>query len=159
MGQTRPNGLKQLRIFAHLGGQVQLCLDGFGKKLMKVGDLMHTGRELPQVTSATTVEEAILEMSGKGLGMTTVVNENSSLLGIITDGDLRRFFQKEENPLKKSAAECMTRNPKTISATELASSALAVMEENKITSLIVVNEKECVEGVVHIHDLWRLELF
>jgi arabinose-5-phosphate isomerase len=136
----------------HPGGKL-------GKKLMKVGDLMRSGDEIPVVTTEMTMDRAILEMSGKGLGMTTVVDDRGKLAGIITDGDLRRLLQRESDLLKKKAGECLTARPKTIAAGELASAALAIMEEKKITSLIVVDAEGSVEGVLHIHDLWRLELF
>jgi arabinose-5-phosphate isomerase len=136
----------------HPGGKL-------GKKLMRVKDLMHTGSDMPRVETGMTMKDAILEMSGKGLGMTTVVDSTGRLAGIITDGDLRRLLQKKEDPLGKKAEECMTPHPKTISADELASKALALMEAGKITSIIVTDEHSKVEGVVHIHDLWSLELF
>jgi arabinose-5-phosphate isomerase len=136
----------------HPGGKL-------GKKLMKVADLMRSGDAVPVVKTEMTMDQAILEMSGKGLGMTTVVDGRGKLAGIITDGDLRRLLQREPDLLKKKAGDCLTAQPKTIAAAELASRALAIMEEKKITSLIVVDTEARVEGVLHIHDLWRLELF
>ena len=99
-------------------------------------------------------------MSRKGLGMTTVVEDSNRLLGIITDGDLRRVMQaRKGEAFDLSAAECMTRTPVTIAPGELAGSALSLMERRKITSVVVVDGDRRVQGVVHLHDLWTLELF
>jgi arabinose-5-phosphate isomerase len=99
-------------------------------------------------------------MSRKGLGLTTVVEPSGRLMGIITDGDLRRVMQRRrENVLDLTAADCMSKNPVTLPRNELAASALRLMEERKITSVLVVDEAGILEGVVHIHDLWNLQLF
>ena len=104
--------------------------------------------------------DVIYEMSRKGLGLAAVTDEKGRLLGIITDGDLRRMMQKrKENVLELTAGDCMTRNPATLPRTELAASALRMMEEKKITSVLVVDAGGRLEGVVHIHDLWTLQLF
>ena len=96
----------------------------------------------------------------KGLGMTAVVAEDRRMLGLISDGDLRRFFQREGNQaLGMSAADCMTRTPVTIGRKELATRALSLMESRKITGLLVVNAAGKLEGVVHIHDLWGTQMF
>lgn len=136
----------------HPGGRL-------GKQLQRVEDLMHTGEALPRVPANAKMPEAIYEMSKKGVGMTTVV-EGDKLGGIITDGDLRRLMQKRGGEvLALSAGECMSRSPVTIGPRELASAALRLMEERKITSVVVVDDARRVLGVLHVHDLWTLQLF
>jgi arabinose-5-phosphate isomerase len=130
-----------------------------GKKLLRVEELMHRGDTLPRVQETTPMSEVIYEMSRKGLGMTTVVGPEDKLLGVISDGDLRRLLQKSPAPLKLVAGDCMTRSPKSISGAELATAALARMEELKITSLVVIDPAGIILGVVHIHDLWRTQMF
>jgi len=137
----------------HPGGRL-------GKKLRRLESLMHTGEELPRVLPDTRMPDVIYEMSRKGLGLTTVTEPDGKLLGIITDGDLRRVMQRrKENVLDLSALDCMTKNPVTMLGTELAASALRLMEEKKITSVLVVDAKDRLRGVVHLHDLWTLQLF
>jgi arabinose-5-phosphate isomerase len=137
----------------HPGGRL-------GKRLRRVESLMHSGEDAPRVLPTAKMPDVIYEMSRKGLGLTAVTEPNGRLLGIITDGDLRRMMQKsKENVLELSAADCMTRNPTTLPRTELAASALRVMEEKKITSVLIVDGGGRLEGVVHIHDLWTLQLF
>ena len=137
----------------HPGGRL-------GKKLRRVESLMHSGEDTPRVLPTAKMPEVIYEMSRKGLGLTAVTEANGRLLGIITDGDLRRMMLKsKENVLELTAADCMTRNPTTLPKTELAASALHVMEEKKITSVLIVDSGGRLEGVVHIHDLWTLQLF
>jgi arabinose-5-phosphate isomerase len=136
----------------HPGGRL-------GKRLMCVENLMHTGEDIPRVNLATRMPDVIYEMSRKGLGMTTVV-EDSRLVGIVTDGDLRRLMQQRKgDTFELTAGECMTRNPVTIGPNELASMALNLMEHRRITSVVVVDNERRVQGVVHVHDLWTLELF
>ncbi len=130
-----------------------------GKKLLRVSELMHTGDAVPVVSESTSMSDVILEMSSKKLGMTAVVNREGKLVGVISDGDLRRLLQKSPDPLSKEAADCMTRMPKTIQENELATVALSKMEGLKITSLVVINGEDRVRGVVHIHDLWRTQMF
>jgi arabinose-5-phosphate isomerase len=130
-----------------------------GRKLIKVREVMHAGDDLPRVPPEAPMRDAIYEMSRKRLGITAVTDTDGRLLGCITDGDLRRLLQADPNPLDHRAADCMTRDPKTIGAEELASAALRVLEEKRITSLFVVDEVGQLEGLVHVHDLWRLELF
>ena len=133
---------------------------GLGVRLKRVENVMHTGAQIPRVTAETPLAEVIYEVSKKGLGHTVVVGDADRLLGFISDGDLRRFFQKEGNrALSLAAADCMTRSPVTISRTELATRALNLMEARKITSLPVVDETGRLEGVVHIHDLWTTQMF
>lgn len=131
-----------------------------GKKLQRVEDLMHAGERIPRVRPETRMPDVIYEMSSKGLGMTAVVVDGDRLVGIVTDGDLRRLMQKRQAAvLDLTAGECMTRRPVTIARKELAAAALRLMEERKITSVLVVGDDERLEGVVHLHDLWTLELF
>lgn len=137
----------------HPGGRL-------GNKLRRVEALMHKGEDVPRVFAAAKMPDVIYEMSRKGLGLTAVTEPDGRLLGIITDGDLRRVMQKRrENVLDLTAADCLTRNPITILRSELAATALRIMEERKITSVLVVSAGHILEGVVHIHDLWSLQLF
>jgi arabinose-5-phosphate isomerase len=137
----------------HPGGKL-------GKRLRRLENLMHAGENLPCVSPTAKMPDVIYEMSRKGLGLAAVVDEDRKLLGIITDGDLRRMMQQRpQDALGLSAAECMSKNPVTLTRTELAASALRVMEEKRITSVLVVDVERRVEGVVHIHDLWTLQLF
>lgn len=137
----------------HPGGRL-------GKKLLRVRELMHGGEALPSVAPKTKMPDVIYEMSRKGLGMTTVMDSNGTLAGIITDGDLRRLMQKRQGSvLELTAAECLTPNPVTIAADEFASAALRLMEQRKITSVVVLDGARRVAGVLHVHDLWTLELF
>jgi arabinose-5-phosphate isomerase len=139
--------------FVHPKGQA-------GKKLLKIKALMHKGSQVPSVGPDTPMTEVLEEISEKKLGMTCVHDKNRRLLGIITDGDLRRMLQKHGNAfLKKSAKECMTADPVTIDKEDLATKALNIMEERKITSLVVTNTDGGVEGLIHLHDLWRTEMF
>jgi len=135
----------------HPGGKL-------GKQLAKVRDLMHTGDAVPVVAQSTPMTDVIYEMSSKKLGMTTV-QERGRLRGVISDGDLRRLLGREGGAaINRTAGEAMNANPCTIAADELAAKALAILEERKITSLVVVDAEEHVEGVVHLHDLWGVEL-
>ena len=130
-----------------------------GKKLLRVEHLMHSGAALPRIAPETSMPDTFHEMSNKGLGMTTVVQPDGRLAGIITDGDLRRLMEKHRGAtLDMTAGQCMTRNPQTIGPHVLASEALNLMEKRKITSVVVVDEAGGVLGVVHLHDLWTLEL-
>jgi arabinose-5-phosphate isomerase len=135
----------------HPGGKL-------GKRLAKVSDLMHTGEDVPAVTPSTPMTDVIFEMSSKKLGITTV-QENGRLRGVISDGDLRRLLEREGGAaLSKTAGEAMHASPRTIGSNELAATALALLEERKITSLVVVDHAGKVEGIVHLHDLWGVEL-
>ncbi len=135
----------------HPGGKL-------GKRLARVESLMHTGDAVPRVTPSTTMPDVIYEMSRKKLGVTAVV-EGDKLVGVISDGDLRRLLeQRGKDVLDLSAGECMTGNPKTITGHEFAATALALMEEKKITSLAVVDGNGKLEGIVHLHDLWGTEM-
>lgn len=135
----------------HPGGKL-------GKRLSSVRQLMHTGAAIPRVAVSTPMASVIYEMSRKKLGMTTV-EDGGRLVGIISDGDLRRLLERDGGDvLKRSAGEAMNPLPKTIAAEELAVRALSLMEEKKITSLVVVDASGGVEGIVHLHDLWETEL-
>jgi arabinose-5-phosphate isomerase len=130
-----------------------------GKKLLRVEHVMHAGPALPRVAPETPMPDVFHEMSAKKLGMTTVAEADGKLAGIITDGDLRRLMEKHRGALlEMTAAEGMTREPQTIGPRVLASEALNLMEERKITSVVVGDEKRVALGVVHLHDLWTLEL-
>jgi arabinose-5-phosphate isomerase len=138
--------------FAHLhpGGKL-------GKKLARVSQLMHSGDSVPRVSQTTKMADVIYEMSRKGLGITTVV-ENNKLLGVISDGDLRRLLEKRKDVLSMTAGDCLSANPKTIRANEFAMTALNIMEQKKITSLVVTAEDGTVEGIIHLHDLWGTQM-
>jgi arabinose-5-phosphate isomerase len=130
-----------------------------GKKLLRVENLMHAGGALPRVGLDTPMPDVFHEMSAKKLGMTTVTHADGRLAGIVTDGDLRRLMEKHRGAvLEMRAAEGMTRSPQTIGPQVLASEALNLMEKRKITSVVVVDQAGAVLGVVHLHDLWTLEL-
>ena len=132
---------------------------GLGKRLRKVEDLMHQGDDLPQIDTDASLREAILQMSGKRLGITAITDEAGILRGCISDGDLRRMMEAGDISLDRRAAECMHPSPQTITRDQLASAALKEMEDHRITSLFVCDDEGRLEGAVHIHDLWRLELF
>ena len=135
----------------HPGGKL-------GKQLAKVRDLMHSGDAVPVVATSTPMSDVIYEMSSKKLGITTV-QEQGLLRGVISDGDLRRLLEREGGAaLCRTAGEAMNAHPRTIGAGELAATALAILEERKITSLVVVDGEGIVEGVLHLHDLWGVEL-
>ncbi len=135
----------------HPGGKL-------GKRLARVESLMHAGDAIPKVTPETRMPDVIYEMSKKGLGITTVV-EDGRAIGIISDGDLRRLLERRgKDVLELTAAECMTRGPKTIRADQFATTALNVMERKKITSLVVVDVEGRLQGIVHLHDLWETEM-
>jgi arabinose-5-phosphate isomerase len=135
----------------HPGGKL-------GKQLARVRDLMHSGADVPTVEPATRMTDVIHEMSSKRLGITTV-QEEGRLRGVISDGDLRRLLEREGGAaLSRTAAEAMNPNPRTISADEFAAKALAILEERKITSLVVVDEDKRVQGLIHLHDLWGMEM-
>ncbi len=135
----------------HPGGKL-------GKRLMRVEQLMHRGEALPVVQLHTSMKDVIYEMSRKGLGMTSVVEKDGRLAGIITDGDLRRKMATTPNIMELSARDLMTQNPVAISQSTMAVEALAMMEQRKITSIVVIDGDRRVEGVVHLHDLWRTEM-
>lgn len=135
----------------HPGGRL-------GRRLARVRDLMHSGDALPSVSPETPMPQVIHEMSHKKLGMTTVL-DGGRLLGMISDGDLRRLLERDgSHALERSAGDIMNPHPLTIEGSAFASTALALMEERKITSLIVTGGQSRVEGVLHLHDLWTTNL-
>ena len=136
----------------HPGGKL-------GKQLAPVRELMHAGDSVPRVQLGTEMTKVIYEMSRKGLGMAVVEDEQGRLAGVLSDGDLRRLLEREgPHALALSAGEAMHQGARTIGPDELAVRALAVLEEHKITSLVVVDPGGRVAGVIHLHDLWRTEL-
>jgi len=136
----------------HPGGKL-------GKQLMRVEALMHAGKQCPAVSALTKMRDVIYEMSRKGLGMTCVVDGNDVLLGIITDGDLRRHMDRAPNILELNARDVMTQGAVSVPPSTLAAEALHIMEQRKITSIVVVDgDTRRVAGVVHLHDLWPTEV-
>jgi arabinose-5-phosphate isomerase len=136
----------------HPGGEI-------GKKLLRIEDLMHRGDQVPRVAPGMAMRDVLHEMNRKRLGMTTVVDGQGRLLGLVSDGDLRRQMAEHGDALLgRTAEQCMTRDPVTIGRAQLATAALAVMERRKITSLPVVDAAGVVEGVVHLPDLWQTEM-
>ena len=135
----------------HPGGKL-------GRRLMRVEHLMHAGDAAPVVQTTTRMAEVFHEMSSKRLGMTCVVDDTRRLVGVFTDGDLRRLFSRVPNVLALTAGEAMTPRPITIAREVLAVEALKVMETHKITAVVVVSAEQFVEGVVHLHDLWRTQM-
>jgi len=141
----------------HPGGKL-------GKRLMRVEALMHANDQCPVVQADTRMRDVIYEMSSKGFGMTCVVDgpgEDAALLGIITDGDLRRHMDRGSEILDLKAVDVMTRNPVAVPRTTLAAEALNLMELRKITSIVVADgdNPKRLAGVVHLHDLWHMDLF
>jgi arabinose-5-phosphate isomerase len=135
----------------HPGGRI-------GRRLMRVEHVMHAGDAAPIVRVSTAMADVFHEMSSKRLGMTCVIDDEGRLAGIFTDGDLRRLMARSSHVLTLSAGDAMTRNPITIAPDLLAVEALKVMEAHKITSVVVVDAERAVQGVVHLHDLWRTQM-
>jgi len=135
----------------HPGGRL-------GRRLMRVEHAMHAGDAAPLVRESTVMPEIFHEMSSKRLGMTCVVDDDGRLTGVFTDGDLRRLLTRTTDVLTLTAVQVMTRNPLTIDRRLLAVEALKIMEARKVTSVVVVDGERHVEGVVHLHDLWRTQM-
>lgn len=135
----------------HPGGKL-------GKRLLRVETAMHTGEQVPRVVESTPMADVIHEMSSKRLGMTCVADASGQLAGIVTDGDLRRHMAENRDLLSMTAAHVMTKTPATIARECLAVDALRIMEERRITSLVVTGKSGAIEGVVHLHDLWRTQM-
>ena len=127
------------------------------KQLVKVKDQMHTGDELPIVSPEAGVREVLMEMTAKRLGVACVVDARNEFIGIFTDGDLRRLLERNPNPLDLTADEIITRDPKWISPEELSAKALHLMETHEITSLPVLDESRTLIGIIHLHDILKLE--
>ena len=136
----------------HPGGRL-------GRKITEVRELMRQGDAVPRVRPSASMTDAVHEMSAKGLGMTCVVDDAQRLLGILTDGDLRRLMLGGDRPLQGPVADVMTKNPVTIAPEALAGEALRLLEDRKITSLAVLDTTRRLVGVLQIHDLWRTQLF
>ena len=160
MGDALAVSLLDRRGFSH-GDFAALHPGGrLGKKLLRVENLMHGGDDLPRVSVSAKMPDVIYEISKKGLGMTTVVDSDGRLAGILTDGDLRRVMQQRgKETMDLIVGDCMNKAPQTLAPGELAGSALRMMEERHITSLIVADAAQKPLGVIHLHDLWTLELF
>jgi arabinose-5-phosphate isomerase len=135
----------------HPGGAI-------GRNLAKVEQLMHTGEEIPMVKAGTAFSELVLEMTGKRLGFTTVADDEQHLLGVISDGDLRRAIEKKRQIDKLTASDVMTVKPKTIAARKLALEALNMMEKHKITVLVVTDKSNKIAGVLHMHDILQAKI-
>jgi len=136
----------------HPGGKI-------GKRLMRVEQLMHAGEHAPIVRIDAAMPDVIYEISSKGLGMACVVDADGALKGIITDGDLRRHMVSATHLLERSAGEIMTVSPITVPPDTMAAAALHILEQRRITAVVVVDIGQHVLGVVHLHDLWRIEMF
>jgi arabinose-5-phosphate isomerase len=159
VGDALAVALLEKRDFRHDDFAALHPAGSLGKRLLRVEKLMHRGDKLPRVAPETAMADVFHEMSAKKLGMTTVVNADGTLAGILTDGDLRRLMEKHGGRVvDMKLTECMTRNPQSIGPGVLASEALTLMEKRRITSVIVVDAQQKVLGVVHLHDLWGLQL-
>ncbi len=136
----------------HPGGKL-------GRRFQRVEDLMHTGEQIPRVGPGTPMKDVLFEMTRKRLGLTTVTEPDGRLLGILSDGDLRRQMERHGySLLDRTAAQCMTPDPVRVGRRELATLALDIMETRKITALLVTDAEGHIEGVLHLHDLWNTEL-
>ena len=131
---------------------------GIGQRLLRVRQVMHREAELPRIDATEPLASVVAEMSSKGLGMTSVVDDTGALIGIITDGDLRRLLERGLQALEGNAGDFMTQNPTCVNGAALATEALRLMEERKITALMVIDQDGRPEGVVHLHDLWRTQM-
>lgn len=136
----------------HPGGKL-------GKRFLRIRDLMRTGEAVPEVRLDTRMRDVIFVMSDKRMGVTAVTDAGGVLRGAISDGDLRRLLARCPDLLDREAGSCMTAEPKTVPADELATQALAIMERNRITSLFITDPAGRLEGAIHLHDLWGTELF
>jgi len=159
VGDALAVSLLERRDFRHDDFAALHPAGSLGKKLLRVDKVMHVGNALPRVAPQTAMPDVFHEMSAKKLGMTTVANADGTLAGILTDGDLRRLMEKHGGAtLSMTAAQCMNANPLTVRPNTLASEALTLMEKRKITSIVVTDDARKLLGVVHLHDLWTLEL-
>lgn len=138
--------------FSHPGGTL-------GRKLLlKVSDIMYSGDEIPRVTASTPLSEALLEVSHKRLGMTTITDGDGALLGVFTDGDLRRAIDAKIDINNTTMEKLMSRNPKTVGPQMLAAEAMRIMEENEISSLVVLDDKDRIAGVIHLKRLLHADI-
>jgi len=159
VGDALAVALLEKRDFRHDDFAALHPAGSLGKRLLRVEKVMHAGDKVPRVAPDTPMAQVFHEMSAKKLGMTTVVNADGTLAGILTDGDLRRLMEKHGGAVvDMKLADCVTRNPQTVGPDVLASEALTLMEKRRITCVIVVDQQRRVLGVVHLHDLWGLQL-
>ncbi len=135
----------------HPGGKL-------GKRFLKVADLMHTGDAIPLVPEGAAMKDVVYEMSHKRLGITGVTDPAGKLVGVVSDGDLRRLLERDGPKIMgDTAGDAMSRSPKTIVGSAFAAEALRLMEERKITSLFVLDGAGAPTGILHLHDLWGIE--
>jgi len=159
VGDALAVALLEKRDFRHDDFAALHPAGSLGKRLLRIEKVMHAGDRLPRVAPETPMADVFHEMSAKKLGMTTVINADGTLAGILTDGDLRRLMEKHGGKVvDMKLADCITRNPQTIGPNVLASEALTLMEKRRITCVIVVDAAKKVQGVVHLHDLWGMQL-
>ncbi|HIQ48280.1 MAG TPA: KpsF/GutQ family sugar-phosphate isomerase [Aquifex aeolicus] len=158
LGDALAMVVMQLKGFTKKDFALRHPAGSLGRKLRLVKDLYHTGEEMPIVKENTPMKEVIIEMTAKGFGATAVVNEEGKLVGIITDGDLRRFVNRGGSFESTTAKDVMTKNPKTIYPDEIALAALKKMEDHNITVLIVVNKENKPIGIIHMHDILKAEI-
>jgi arabinose-5-phosphate isomerase len=159
VGDALAVSLLERRDFRHDDFAALHPAGSLGKRLLRVDKVMHLGDALPKVAPETPMPAVFHEMSAKKLGMTTVANGDGTLAGIITDGDLRRLMEKHGGAtLAMTASQCMNAAPQVVGPEVLASEALTLMEKRKITSVVVVDASRHLLGVVHLHDLWGLQL-
>ena len=159
IGDALAVSLLERRDFRHDDFAALHPAGSLGKRLLRVDKVMHAGDALPKISPQTPMPQAFHEMSAKKLGMTTIVNADGTLAGILTDGDLRRLMEKHGGAtLSMTAAQCLNPNPQTVKPSILASEALTLMEKRRITSVVVIDDSRHVLGVVHLHDLWGLQL-
>ena len=159
VGDALAVALLEKRDFRHDDFAALHPAGSLGKRLLRIEKVMHAGDRLPRVAPETPMSDVFHEMSAKKLGMTTVINADGTLAGILTDGDLRRLMEKHGGKVvDMKLADCITRNPQTIGPNVLASEALTLMEKRRITCVIVVDASKKVQGVVHLHDLWGMQL-
>ena len=159
IGDALAVSLLEKRDFRHDDFAALHPAGSLGKRLLRVDKIMHVGDALPKVSPQTSMPNAFHEMSAKKLGMTTIVNADGTLAGILTDGDLRRLMEKHGGAtLGMDVSQCMNVTPQTVKANVLASEALTLMEKRRITSVVVVDDAKRVLGVVHLHDLWGMQL-
>ncbi len=130
-----------------------------GKRLLRISRVMHGGASVPSVMLDASLSEIVRAISEKGLGMVCVTNADGRLSGVITDGDLRRRLADPAGLASSVAADLMTVSPLTIAESALAVQALDMMEDHRVTSLVVIDGVRQIRGVVHLHDLWKTELF
>jgi len=159
VGDALAVSLLERRDFRHDDFAALHPAGSLGKRLLRVDKVMHVGDAIPRVNPEAPMPAVFHEMSAKKLGMTTVSNGDGTLAGIITDGDLRRLMEKHGGAaLHLTAAQCMNTTPQVVGPEVLASEALTLMEKRKITSIVVVDNARHLLGVVHLHDLWGLQL-